>query len=133
MPVPTKNKIERLARALFPRYGIKDVTNLVATIVKYRNRDGHVKIWRPEGRWAWFAAPGTTAATPALVTLNFPSDFRRNASQARSDLYRQLEDATYDVMSEAEVEAAMTRSPETASAGRAKHEVDEWLTSDGKP
>lgn len=106
MPV-TKAKIEQLARALFPRYGIKDVASLVATIVKYRNRDGHVKIWRPEGGWGWFASPGATVATPNLVTLRFPADYRRDAARARDDLYRQLEDASLSVLSEDEIEAAM--------------------------
>lgn len=108
MKITTK-KIEQLARALFPRYGIKDVTSLVATITKYRNNDGHVKIWRPEGGWSWFASPGTTVATSSMVTLKFPADYRRTAAQARDDLYRQLEDATLGVMSEDEMEAAVAR------------------------
>lgn len=114
----TKKKIEQLARALFPRYGIKDVDNLVATIVKYRNNDGHVKIWRPEGGWGWFASPGTTVATPNMVALKFPADYRRTAAQARDDLYRQLENASLSVLSEDEIEAAMDRaaSPPTHHA-----------------
>lgn len=105
MPV-TKAKIEQLARALFPRSGIKDVASLVATIVKYRDRDGHVKIWRSEGGWSWHASPGATVVTPSLVTLWFPADHRRDAAQARDDLYRQLEDASLSVMSEDEIEVA---------------------------
>ncbi len=96
----------QLARALFPRFGIKDVASLVAAIVKYRNRDGHVKIWRPEGGWSWFASPGVTVATPSMVALRFPADYRRDAAQARDDLYRQLEDASLSVMSEDEIEVA---------------------------
>lgn len=102
----TKTKIEQLARALFPRSGIKDVASLAATIVKYRNRDGHVKIWRSEGGWSWHASPGATVVTPSVVTLRFPADYRRDAAQARDDLYRQLEDASLSVMSEDEIEVA---------------------------
>lgn len=102
----TKTQIEQLARALFPRYGIKDVGSLVATIVKYRHQDGHVKIWRPEGSWGWFASPAKTSVTPGMITLGFPADYRRDTAQARGDLYRQLEDASLSVMSEDEVEAA---------------------------
>jgi len=111
----TTKKIEQLARALFPRYGIKDVTGLVATIVKYRNNDGHVKIWRPEGGWGWFATPGTTVATPNLVALKFGADYRRTAAHARDDLYRQLEHATESVMSEDEIEAAIARAGSSTS------------------
>jgi len=114
----TKKKIEQLARALFPQHGIKDVTSLLATIVKYRNNDGHVKIWRPEGGWSWFSSPGTTVATPSMVTLKFPADYRRTGDQARDDLYRQLEDATLGVMSEDEMEAAKARA---AAPGHAAH------------
>ena len=106
----TKKKIEQLARALFPRYGIKDVDGLVATIVKYRNNDGHVKIWKPEGGWGWFATPGTTVATPSLVALKFGADYRRTAAQARDDLYHQLERATESVLSEDEIDAAIARA-----------------------
>lgn len=106
----TKTKIEQLARALFPRYGIHDAGSLVATIVKYRNNDGYVAIGRPEGRWSWHAARGSTVVTPSRVTLSFPADYRRKADQAREDLYRQLEDATLSVMSEEEMEAAISRA-----------------------
>ena len=95
-----KAKIEKLSRALFPRYGVHDVGSLIATIVKYRNKDGYAAIGRPEGRWSWFAAPGSTAVTPNRVMLAFSSDYRRDAAQAREDLYRQLEDASYSVLSE---------------------------------
>lgn len=103
----TKAKLEKLSRALFPRYGIYDVSSLIATIVKYRNNDGYIAIGRPDGRWSWFAARGSTVVTPNRVTLAFPSDYRRNAVQARENLYRQLEDATLSVMSEDEVEAVL--------------------------
>jgi len=118
----TKKKIEQIARALFPKHGIKDVTNLLATIVKYRSNDGHVKIWRPEGDWSWFSSPGTTVATPSMVTLKFPADYRRTAPQARDDLYRQLEDAALSVMSEDEMEAAIARAaaPAPSHATKAK-------------
>ena len=106
----TQKKIEQLARALFPRYGIKDVGSLVATIVKHHNNDGYVAIFRPDGGWSWFAARGSTVATPSRITLYFPADFRRNAAQAREDLYRQLEDASLSVMSEDEIEAAVARA-----------------------
>ncbi len=112
----TKKKIEQLARALFPRYGIKDVASLVSTIVKYRSNDGHVKIWRPEGGWSWFASPGTTVATPSMVALKFPADYRRTAAMARDDLYRQLEDASLSVMSEDEIEAALRAKPGAAAS-----------------
>lgn len=112
----TKQKIEQLARALFPQHGIKDVAGLVSTIVKYRNNDGHVKIWRPDGGWSWFASPGTTVATPGLVALRFSADYRRTAAQARDDLYRQLENASLSVMSEYEIEAAMARAGSTGHA-----------------
>ena len=111
----TKAKIEKFARALFPRYGIKDVGNLVSTIVKYHNNDGYVAISRPEGGWSWFASRGGTVVTPSRVTLSFPADYRRDAEQAREDLYRQLEDASFSVMSEDEVEAAMKSKPGAAS------------------
>lgn len=103
----TKQKIEKLGRVLFPQYGIKDVTSLVATVVQRRNNDGHLKIWRPEGGWGWFESPGQTVVTPNMVTLAFPSDHRRDAPQARADVYRQLEDAVLSVMSEDEIEARM--------------------------
>lgn len=106
----TKKKIELLARALFPRHGLHDVASLVATIVKYRNNDGYVTIGRPDGRWSWHAARASTAVTPSRVVLAFRSDYRRNASQAREDLYRQLEDAALSVMSEDEVDAAIARA-----------------------
>lgn len=115
----TKVKIEKLARALFPRYGIKDVGSLVATITKYRNNDGYVAISRPEGGWSWFAARGSTVVTPSRVTLSFPADYRRDAARAREDLYRQLEDAAYSVMSEDEVEAAMRSKSGAAASMRA--------------
>lgn len=111
----TKKKIEQLARALFPQHGIKDVTSLLATIVKYRTNDGHVKIWRPEGNWSWFASPGATVATPNLVALKFSADYRRTGEQARDDLYRQLENAALSVMSEDEIEAAMARAGSSSS------------------
>jgi hypothetical protein len=114
----TKAKIEKLARALFPRYGIKDVGSLVATIVKYRNNDGYAAIGRPEGGWSWFASRASTVATPSRVTLSFPADYRRDAEQAREDLYRQLENASFSVMSEDEVEAAMKSKPGTAASAR---------------
>jgi len=117
----TKQKIEQLARALFPKYGIKDVPNLLATIVKYRSNDGHVKIWRPEGGWGWFATPAATVVTPSLVTLKFPADYRRTAAMARDDLYRQLENATLSVLSEDEVEAAMTRASASARPTTPQH------------
>jgi hypothetical protein len=116
----TKKKIEQLARALFPRYGIHDVGNLVATIVKYRNNDGYVVIGRPEGRWSWHAARGSTVVTPSRVTLAFAADYRRNAEQAREDLYRQLEDAAFSVMSEDEVELAMKSKPGKPGAASTK-------------
>lgn len=111
----TKAKIEKLAYALFPRYGIHDVGSLVATIVQYCTNDGCVSINRPDGRWSWFAKSGSTAVTPSRVMLAFPADFRRNAAQARADLYRQLENASLSVMSDDEVESAMkqkTKKPE---------------------
>lgn len=106
----TNAKIARLARALFPRYGIQDIPSLVATISKYKSRDGHVSISRPDGGWSWLASPGSTAATPNRVTLAFRADYRRDARSAREDLYRKLEDATLEVMSEDELEAAMART-----------------------
>jgi hypothetical protein len=111
----TKKKIEQLSRALFPQHGIKDVTSLLATIVKYRTNDGHVKIWRPEGSWSWFATPGTTVVTPNLVALKFSADYRRTGAQARDDLFRQLENAALSVMSEDEIEAAMARAGSPSS------------------
>lgn len=126
----TKKKIEQLARALFPQHGIKDVTSLLATITKYRNNDGHVKIWRPEGGWSWFSSPGTTVATPSTVTLKFSADYRRTGEQARNDLYRQLEDATLGVMSEEEMEAALARggAPATSHATKARTAASKALT-----
>jgi hypothetical protein len=105
----TKAKLEKLGRALFPtpRYGIHDVGSLIATIVKYRNNDGYASIGRPDGRWSWFAARSSTVVTPSRVILAFSSDYRRDAAQAREDLYRQLEDATLSVLSEDEIEAAL--------------------------
>lgn len=116
----TKTKIEQLARALFPRYGIHDAGSLVATIVKYRSNDGYVVIGRPEGRWSWHAARGSTVVTPNRVTLSFPADYRRKADQAREDLYRQLEDATLSVMSEDEMEAAVSRASGKSTPTSAK-------------
>lgn len=115
MPV-TKAKIEQLARALFPRYGIRDVASLVATIVKYRTNDGYAAIGRPEGTWSWFASRGATVVTPSRVVLAFPADYRRDAAQARADLHRQLEDASHSVMSEDEVESATRLTGRKAKA-----------------
>jgi hypothetical protein len=100
----TKKNLEQRARALFPR---KDM---------YRNNDGHVKIWRPEGGWGWFASPGSTVVTPNLVVLAFPADHQRDTAQARTDLYHQLENAALTVISEAEIDAAMGRATSLASA-----------------
>ncbi len=114
----TNPKIERLSRVLFPRHGIKNAASLVATIVQHRNKVGHVKIWRPEGGWGWFAAPGATAVTPSMVTLSFSSDPHRNAARARDELYYQLERATSDVASEDEIDAALARSSMAPRASR---------------
>lgn len=138
MPTTTA-KIQRISRALFPRYGIQDVASLVATIVQQRNRDGHVKIWRPEGRFAWFASPASTHVTPSMVTLWFPADHRRTATQARDDLYRRLEDAALSVMPEDEMEAIIqssvgpaissTRPSRKKSTAQIKREIEEAMGS----
>lgn len=134
--MPTTNaKIEKLSRALFPRHGIKDVASLILTAVKNRGRDGHVKIWRPGGGWAWFASPGSTVVTPSLVSLRFPADIYRDAAHAREDAYRQLEDASLSVMTEDEMEEAIRRhaTPTRArpaqkkTAGQIEREIAEAL------
>lgn len=144
MAAITKTRIERLSRALLPRHGLQNVGDLVATIVKYRNRDGYASIGRPEGGWSWFAARGATAVTPSRVTLAFPSDpWRRDAARAREDLHRQLENASFSVMSEDEIELAMRsgRAPaaaipdpsppssQRAPAAQLRREISEALTT----
>ncbi|HWW76134.1 MAG TPA: hypothetical protein VNZ44_12090 [Pyrinomonadaceae bacterium] len=100
-------KIEKLGRILFPKYGIKDVASMVATAVSNRKRDGHVRIYRPDGGWSWFASPGKTTVTPSLVSLALRSDYRRMAQQARDDIYRELMRATESTTSEDEIDAAL--------------------------
>ncbi len=129
----TQKKIEQLSRALFPRYGIKDVASLVSTIVRYRGDEGHVKIWRPDGGWNWFRAPGSTTVTPSLVTLRFPADAHRNAARAREDIYRQLEDASLSTMSEEELEAMTgqhSRARPRKSSIQLESEISQALAED---
>lgn len=110
MATVTKAKIDRLARALLPRHGIRDVSSIISTAVKHRDRDGHVKIEIPGGGWSWYAAPASTVVTPSRVILSFPADHRRDAAQARADLHHQLENAALSMMSEDEMEARIRAS-----------------------
>lgn len=98
-------KIERLARALFPKYGLRKVNDMVATAVAYSKGDGCVSIGRPSGDWSWLARPASTVVTPDRVVLALRADYRRNAAMAREDIYRQLEEAIFSVMSEDEADA----------------------------
>jgi hypothetical protein len=125
----TKAKIEKLARALFPRYGLHDVGALVATMVAYHGSDGYVIIGRPDGRWSWHAGPGSTVVTPSRVNLAFRSDYRRTAEQARDDLYRQLERAIESCMSEDEAEAiiAAATAPKKKTAKQLDAEIEQAI------
>lgn len=59
------------------------------------------------GDWSWLARPASTVVTPNHIILAFRADYRRNAAQAREDIYRQLEKAIEDTMPEDEAEALL--------------------------
>ncbi len=107
MAKATNAKIERLAHVLLMKYGLRKVADLVATVAAYNSADGHVKISRPNGDWSWLARPASTVVTPNHIILAFRADYRRNAAQAREDIYRQLENAVESAMPEDEAEALL--------------------------